>query len=498
MSTNNHLELPTQEYSAEEAPDSPQRLEVSSSAESSSGFSEPRLSGEELGRKGSSQGTGSRTKRLSSVPKALLTLLALTAHVNVFPLPAILVVSLITLATLIRLSAGKAVPRLARILLLNYAYWTLSLIVVAAVSISDVATFDFIRNDGRSFFAYLPILFVLTVRTPRTTVLWVLTVWLFSATAVALLGILEYVGILLIPGQELTESTNGVRFFVGLQRSHNAAGSYYTAVALTWGVLLFAGSRRSLRLIKWPLQARTLRLMTAIVMVAALLAGSRAAYAGLILAGLTIASQTLKEASTKRALLVATVGAVLVVAASPTLRERILETDVEEHNVAVRLELWQQAPELFSQSPLVGIGYSRWNDVNQRTGELLPLEPVVPGLIATGFGLPSLSVDDTAHNSYLMLLAEQGTVGLLLMLSFWRTVFVELRKRSKLRPDDELLRLLALAGTGLVAFLCAISLVGHSMASPTTVIALTFPIGLALSMDKNAPCVEQDPKTRRG
>ena len=233
--------------------------------------------------------------------------------------------------------------------------------------------------------------------------------------------------------------------------------------------------------LRWPLPRIVLGLLTGTVAIAALLTGSRAAILGLFAAAVMIAFHGTQRARTRKALAVVALVGVLVMSFSTELRSRIIETDVAEHNVSVRLDLWEETPRLAMQSPLLGIGYSRWNDVIIREGATMSLRSEIPGIVSTGAGLPVRSVDDTAHNSYLMIAAEQGVVGLGLSLFLWFALFRRVRLGAQ-RTDGVIAPPLSVIATGLIAFLAAVSLVGHAMSSPTTVTAVAIPLGLALSI----------------
>ena len=88
----------------------------------------------------------------------------------------------------------------------------------------------------------------------------------------------------------------------------------------------------------------------------------------------------------------------------------------ENHNLMVRMLYWTYAGRLFIDSPIFGIGFGRFNDMN--TGFIGHR-----GLVYFATEGDRVISDLSAHNSYLHLLAELGVTGLTLLLLVWFMIF---------------------------------------------------------------------------
>jgi O-antigen ligase len=90
------------------------------------------------------------------------------------------------------------------------------------------------------------------------------------------------------------------------------------------------------------------------------------------------------------------------------------------------LILYPMAFDLFLQSPLVGIGFTRFDDFPvQLTG--------IPGVVAFNTATPIHS-NLHAHNSFLHVAAENGIVGLVLLFLFIRAIYQAFKSRDLHSP----------------------------------------------------------------
>jgi len=84
---------------------------------------------------------------------------------------------------------------------------------------------------------------------------------------------------------------------------------------------------------------------------------------------------------------------------------RMTTIDSAEESAANRLDLWYEGLQLFRYNPVFGVGHNMF-------GDFLPL---------------------TAHNTYVLILAELGFVGLFFWMAFIYLSFINLNKISKLK-----------------------------------------------------------------
>ena len=88
-----------------------------------------------------------------------------------------------------------------------------------------------------------------------------------------------------------------------------------------------------------------------------------------------------------------------------------------------RIIYWTYALERFLQSPIIGIGWGRFNDPHLRmTG--------TKGFIYVASQGQRVFSPLQAHNSYLHLLCESGLLGLALLMSLWILLYLRLRKAA--------------------------------------------------------------------
>ena len=88
------------------------------------------------------------------------------------------------------------------------------------------------------------------------------------------------------------------------------------------------------------------------------------------------------------------------------------------NNVLIRMyETWPRAVDCFFHSPLIGTGFGSINDVP------FIFNDYVPGVLSTNKQKNKVFNDSHAHHSFLHFLGEQGIIGLLLFIMFWRSIY---------------------------------------------------------------------------
>jgi len=88
------------------------------------------------------------------------------------------------------------------------------------------------------------------------------------------------------------------------------------------------------------------------------------------------------------------------------------------NNVLIRMyETWPRAVDSFFHSPLLGTGFGSLNDVPYIFND------AVPGFFSTNKQKNKVYNDSHAHHSFLHFLGEQGLLGLVLFIMFWRSVY---------------------------------------------------------------------------
>ena len=369
-------------------------------------------------------------------------------------------------------------PETARkLLLIAYAYWIASYFLTGA-SLVNFFSYDFLRFDGALLTAYLPLLFIADLRLDPQSVRRLLGVFLTGMSLVALLGLGEFIDITSIrlglsrlpePLQLIHDSSLTSSVFHGLFRAHNAAGAAYAMAALlAFGLLVH---RKKPSLISWP--ACWLGLNVTGLM----LTQSRTAYVSFFAtAALMFFSRrdSLKIAVKYGCpILIPLLGFLFL---QPTVSHRTEQvSDLEDPNIVMRFTYYQRAIADFERSPLVGIGFARYNDEFKTYSG-------VPHLVSFATGGSSVNDDKHAHNSYLHFLAEGGIAGLSLMLGVWVAAFLWVRKQKRIFEVGSFGYSFAQGIQACVVLEFFISVTEHMMGTAVTSLTVFTMLGLLLNL----------------
>ena len=370
------------------------------------------------------------------------------------------------------------------LVLANFAYWLITGFASGGVGPGDLASPAFFNNDGRVFLYYLPLLFFACAqasdqdlhRAARAVVYIV-------GTSLALMVVWALTSLSWL-------SVGGQNWYGGLLTSHTGAGTFFGVLAvwlfvygdvmrapnlrllgLLGAVPMFAtGSRQALVSLAAVLVWYVLRIGRGIVIV------RTAVVAVILTAMLSVAVPKLVE---RTAVIFSpqTFSAVVDIASRAKWEPSVLEPlGGVESNILSRIVLWKYAVRRFSESPVLGVGFARYND---------------PGLRLQTAGVASLAVRGdratnvyNAHNMYLHLLAESGVVGLCLLLAVWVGLWREMRRGERELPTP--LRAYYLACQAALVFTAVSASFDNALAAPSVglpVLALT---GLALARGRTS------------
>ncbi len=356
--------------------------------------------------------------------KTFTTLMVVSLVGNVFPVINILAISGLFPLYFVHKDSGAIArstygPATARQWLLAvYGYWIGSYFVTGA-PISNLFSFDFLRFDGALLIAYIPLLVIADVRLDPQFIRRLLGLFLTIMSIVALLGLGEFVDLTLTPLglswlpeplQMMHNASLSSDIFHGFFRAHNAAGASYSMAALLAFVLLVCGKPSSL--VSWP------TFWLAANVVGLVLTQSRTAYVSFFATALVMLvyrRDSLRSALKYGCPVLLPLLYFLLV--QPTVSHRTEAVSyLEDPNVVTRFFYYKRALDDFRQSPIVGIGFGRFNDE-------LKIYSGLPYVLYFATGGSVVNDDSHAHNSYLHFLAEGGIAGLGLMLGVWIATF---------------------------------------------------------------------------
>jgi O-antigen ligase len=185
----------------------------------------------------------------------------------------------------------------------------------------------------------------------------------------------------------------------------------------------------------------------------------------------------------------ALVGALLLVVVGGLLLDRMeLGSDDPSavYNTQVRLALWARAVQYIRTSPLLGIGFSRFDDYPENFSG-------IPGFVAmkdSGRAIQAVDGDAEwsmeAHNNYLQILAEQGLLGLLLWGIFWRKALVPIYRIYRNSTPTSFQGAWSGACLGCAVSVFIASLFDLNFWAPAVMLPLGWALGAALTLKREA------------
>jgi O-antigen ligase len=333
-------------------------------------------------------------------------------------IPAATALLVLVWAFSLRLSKGFGFERLEWAIVICLGYW-LTNYFWSTRDFHNLISYEFLRRDGALLVSYTTFLGFLG---------WPLKpgqcgrFWLVFLTCLGLIAVVGVVYCLyLFPYPEYAERLGfvagetffgGVREVRGWYETHNTAGGVYAmATLLSLTLVREAPLSPKLRQFAWAL---FLSCLCALVFT-----WSRTGYLA-FLVGVAFILPLRKLGTTIKVGLLIGVLVLVFGLMNSTVFSRIDSiTDPYYGTNADRFRLWGDALDDFFSSPIIGIGFGRYNDLAvQFEG--------VKGLLWVGVHGQIFNGDNSAHDSYLHFLAEGGIIGLMLTLRVWRRAWMEL------------------------------------------------------------------------
>lgn len=320
-------------------------------------------------------------------------------------------------ACTLRLSKGLGFRRVEWAIVICLAYWVASYFW----SVRDFHNFispDFFRRDGALLVSYTAFLGFLgwALRPNQMRKFWIAFLLLLALIAVP--GLLYCLHLVPFPeyierlGIVSVDPSIGGRMFIGWYEAHNSTGGVYAL-----GSILALSLFRELKLS--PKVKQIIWVVFLCCLGALVFTFSRGGYLGFLL-GTAAVLPLRKLGTTIRIGLLVGVPILLLGLMTSTVFSRIdTITDPYYGTNADRLRIWSEALDDIEASPIIGIGYSRFND------ETVDFRGV-RGLYWVGVRGRIVNDDSHAHNSYLHFWAEGGIIGLWLTLRIWWCAWAEL------------------------------------------------------------------------
>lgn len=394
---------------------------------------------------------------------------------NKYPYFLIISVLTILILSLISFFISRSINPYSKIiltiLLIIFIYFFLSYLFTGQkiVSLFDL---DFLRYDGNFFFCYV-LFFALSVPffNYKKVSKFYFYFLFFSFSIFSIIGITEFYTNAYVLTVQLTEQFAG-KLYVALNFAHNATGSAYSIVCLFALIFFLRERKKSLKVLYL--------LILFLCIVALFLTKSRGSWLGLIFG--TIFVLWINYRSWKKLLI--TFSAMLLVSVPLIFFTGIFQRILQIFNFSktatttIRLELWKKSWYLFSQSPLFGVGFARFNDIHNFSFNRLR---GIYGFFAFYMDPVFIFDDANAHNSYLQFLAETGLLGFLLIILFWAICLVITIKAYFRAANEYTARVLLCASASIIALL-ALSFTENYMSATTVMIGISFIVPVSIGL----------------
>ncbi|HEY6293720.1 MAG TPA: O-antigen ligase family protein [Terriglobia bacterium] len=389
-------------------------------------------------------------------------------------IPAAALVMVLLWSVPLRLSKGLGFRRLEWAIVICLAYWLLNYSWSTA-DFQNLISYEFLRHDGAPLVSYTAFLGFLgwPLKPKQLRNFWVIFVLLFALIAIPsvaycahLFPVEDVMGRL---GTVAFEPSIGARMFVGWYEAHNTTGGVYAL-----GSLLALTVVREAKLT--PKLKQFMWVVFLCCLAGLLFTYSRGSYLG-FLAGLALIVPLRKLGTVIRVGLLIGVPVVLLGVMTSTVFNRIdTITDPYYGTNAARFTIWEDALQDIATSPIVGIGFGRFNDVAVDFKG-------IKGLYWIGVSGKIVNGDDHAHNSYLHFWAEGGIIGLWLTLRVWWCAWAELCFFESKMPKSSLHVLRKAAKACLVGTL-VMSFTEHLLGRGSVVLLLMSLVGMTLAASR--------------
>ena len=330
-------------------------------------------------------------------------------------------------------------------------------------------SYSFLRYDGNFFFAYIPFFALAIPYFNYKEVFKIYISFLFITFSIfSIIGIYGYFSNNLVFSMFQTVADRGV-MFEALNNDHNATGSVFAVIS----VILLAFFIRELKKFK------ILYFFVLILCLACLLmTKSRGSYVGFA-AGAVIVLWFFYRSWRKFAI---TMSVIITISTLTVFLTGIYKKipsifNLTEGTSGVRLELWGKAWYLFSQSPIFGVGFARYNDIGYGNIKLTGTPQIASFFMEPKFDFSSAH----AHNSYLQFLAETGFIGLVLLLLFWVLCYLRILEAYDF-TKDEFSKKIFLSGLGIIVALFALSLTENYFSATTIMMCTSVFISLSIGL----------------
>ena len=149
----------------------------------------------------------------------------------------------------------------------------------------------------------------------------------------------------------------------------------------------------------------------------------------------------------------------------------------------IRFYIWEKAWYLFSQSPIFGTGYGRFNDVFNIDNGVFNIGKLrgYPGIVSFYMKQSYYFDSAHAHNSYLQFLTETGVIGLGLILLFWTLCIIRILKAYNSTKENFTGKVL-LSSLASIFVLLILSFFENYLSSTTVMISISILVPISIGL----------------
>lgn len=411
---------------------------------------------------------------ISNFKYAVLALMPFFLLVNKLPYLAIISFLLLLVMSITFFLKNKLITDyhlgIIILLLIVYSYLLISYFL-SGQTLRNLFSYGFLRYDGSIFFGYLSFFIFSTAFLDYRKALKIYFWFLFIAFSIfAIIGFFEYSNNLQFLTIRLDDIYVGP-MFVALNNSHNATGSIYAIVGVAaLAFLLESSSKRKIAYAG----------IFILCFIALFITKSRGSLIAFFIGAFFtfwLNSKSVLKFIRNLFILIALLISFMFMTGTFTRVMQIFY--VYDLSALTRFSLWEKAITLFRNSPILGIGFGRYNDVLWNF-DRVPLTGR-PGIFAM-YTMNNFAFNDTnAHSSYLHFLAETGIIGLILIISFWLTCFIIVFKGYRFTKDI-FSKKVYLSVLGCILTLFALSITENYMTAPTVMTCISVITSLAVGL----------------
>jgi len=363
------------------------------------------------------------------------------------------------------------------ILSIIYVYFTLSYFI-SNQTLKNFFSYEFLRYDGSFYFSYM-LFFALAVPyfNYKKVADFYFKFIFFTFSAFSLVAIYLYISKKFFTFFKLQ---NTGYTYTALNYAHNAAGSVYAVISIFLIVFLLKEQKKKLRILYI--------IVLVLCLIGLFLTKSRGSYTGFAVGALVVLWLHFRSIKKFIISILAIVAVSIPLIFVSDAFKRITQIfDFKEANISWRFVLWERALYMFRQSPIFGIGFARFNDVDfsgnlndfsfEKLHVFIGYPKVVSFFMETKYDFSNAH----AHNSYLQYLAETGIVGLGLLIFFWVFIFKKIL-RAYNTVGDSFSKKIFLCSIGSIVALFTLALSENYFSAATVMMCISMVTSLSLGI----------------